>query len=41
MAVWGGSLWVATKETDAKPDAPDSGWMIAARKGRDGKSAKD
>ncbi|MGV1682917.1 hypothetical protein [Sphingopyxis sp. NJF-3] len=41
MAVWGGSLWAATKDTDAKPDAPDSGWMIAARKGRDGKSVKD
>lgn len=37
MVVWGGSLWAATKDTDAKPDSPDSGWMIAARKGRDGK----
>lgn len=41
MVVWGGSLWAATKDTSAKPDGPDSGWMIAARKGRDGKSAKD
>jgi hypothetical protein len=41
MAVWGGSLWAATKDTSAKPDSPDSGWMIAARKGRDGKSAKE
>ncbi|SKB27154.1 hypothetical protein [Sphingopyxis flava] len=41
MVVWGGSLWAATKDTDAKPDSPDSGWMIAARKGRDGKSAKE
>lgn len=40
MAVWGGSLWAATKDTDAKPDSPDSGWIIAARKGRDGKSVK-
>lgn len=40
MVVWGGSLWAATKDTSAKPDGPDSGWMIAARKGRDGKSAK-
>lgn len=39
MVVWGGSLWAATKDTAAKPDSPDSGWMIAARKGRDGKSA--
>lgn len=41
MVVWGGSLWATTKDTTAKPDTPDSGWMIAARKGRDGKSAKD
>lgn len=40
MTVWGGSLWTATKETSSKPDMPDSGWMIAARKGRDGKDAK-
>jgi hypothetical protein len=40
MVVWGGSLWAATKDTNAKPDSPDSGWMIAARKGRDGKSVK-
>lgn len=40
MVVWGGSLWATTKETDAKPDTEGSGWMIAARKGRDGKSAK-
>lgn len=40
MVVWGGSLWTAMKETNAKPDSPDSGWMIAARKGRDGKDLK-
>lgn len=40
MTVWGGSLWTATKETSSKPDMPESGWMIAARKGRDGKDAK-
>lgn len=40
MVVWGGSLWAATKDTSAKPDSPDGGWMIAARKGRDGKDAK-
>lgn len=40
MVVWGGSLWAATKDTDAKPDTEGSGWMIAARKGRDGKSVK-
>ena len=40
MVVWGGSLWSATRDTNRKPDSPDSGWMIAARKGRDGKDAK-
>lgn len=40
MVVWGGNLWHAMKDTVAKPDSPDSGWMIAARKGRDGKDAK-
>ena len=37
---WGGSLWIAQKETDAKPDGPDSGWRLAVKKGRDGKDAK-
>lgn len=41
MAVWGGSLWAATKDTTAKPDTPDSGWMIAARKGRDYRAPRD
>ncbi|WP_260581192.1 hypothetical protein [Sphingopyxis sp. PET50] len=40
MVVWGGSLWAATKDTGAKPDTPDSGWMIAARRGRDAKPPK-
>jgi hypothetical protein len=34
---WGGSLWIAEKETDAKPDTPESGWRLAVKKGRDGK----
>lgn len=37
---WGGSLWVAQKETDAKPDTADSGWRLAVKRGRDGKDAK-
>lgn len=37
---WGGSLWIAQKETDAKPDTPDSGWRLAVKKGRDGKDAR-
>jgi hypothetical protein len=41
MVVWGGSLWATTKDTTAKPDTPDSGWMIAARKGRDYRAPRD
>ena len=37
---WGGSLWIAEKETNAKPDSPESGWRLAVKKGRDGKDAK-
>lgn len=37
---WGGSLWIAQRETDAKPDSPESGWRLAVKKGRDGKDAK-
>lgn len=38
---WGGSLWIAQKETSAKPDTADSGWRLACKKGRDGKDAKN
>jgi len=37
---WGGSLWIAQKQTDAKPDTPESGWRLAVKRGRDGKDAK-
>ena len=37
---WGGSWWIAQKETSAKPDSPDSGFRLAVKKGRDGKDAK-
>jgi integrin beta 3 len=33
---WGGSLWIAQKATDAKPDSGD-GWRLAVKRGRDGK----
>ncbi len=39
-ATWGGSLWIAERDTKAKPDSPDSGWRLAVKKGRDGKDAK-
>ncbi|OWQ95111.1 hypothetical protein CDQ91_14415 [Sphingopyxis witflariensis] len=38
--VWGGSSWSALRRTCDRPDTPDSGWMIAARKGRDGKDSR-
>lgn len=37
---WGGSYWIAQRETSAKPDTPDSGWRLAVKRGRDGKDAK-
>lgn len=33
---WGGSLWIAQKETEAKPDSGD-GWRLSVKRGRDGK----
>ena len=37
---WGGSLWLAQRDTSEKPDTPDSGWRLAVKRGRDGKDAK-
>lgn len=37
---WAGSLWIAQRTTDAKPDSPDSGWRLAVKRGRDGKDLK-
>lgn len=34
---WGGSFWIAQKETEAKPDAADGSWRLSVKKGRDGK----
>lgn len=31
-----GSLWIAKKDTSAKPETAGEDWVIAARKGRDG-----
>lgn len=31
-----GSLWIAVKSNQSKPATNDDGWIIAARKGRDG-----
>lgn len=37
---WGGSLWIAQRDTSSKPDTADSGWRLAVKRGRDGKDAK-
>jgi len=34
---FGGSLWIAQKNTGDKPDGPDTGWRLAVKKGRDGR----
>lgn len=36
---WGGSYWIAQRDTSAKPDASDD-WRLAVRKGRDGKNGE-
>lgn len=36
---WGGSFWIAQKETSDKPGESDV-WRLAVKKGRDGKDAK-
>jgi hypothetical protein len=33
---WGGSLWIAQKDTGAKPDSSDE-WRLSVKRGRDGK----
>lgn len=38
---FGGSLWVAQRDTDAKPGTDDSGWRLAVKKGRDGRDGTD
>jgi hypothetical protein len=36
---WGGSLWIAQRDTSGKPDGADSGFRLAVKRGRDGKDA--
>lgn len=37
---YGGSLWIAQANTDAKPDGADSGWRLGVKRGRDGRGAE-
>lgn len=34
---WGGSLWIAQKDTGAKPESGED-WRLAVKRGRDGRS---
>jgi len=36
---WGGSFWIAQRDTAAKPDTADSGWRLAVKRGQNGKDA--
>jgi hypothetical protein len=36
----GGSLWIAQKDTQTKPDTPQCDWRLAVKRGRDGKDGK-
>ncbi len=37
---FGGSQWIALKDTATKPDTPNSDWRLAVKRGRDGKDGK-
>jgi len=37
LVTWGGSMWHCEEAKGAKPDAPDGGWKLAVKRGRDGK----
>lgn len=38
---WGGSFWIAQKDNpEGKPDAADSDWRLAVKKGQNGKDAE-
>jgi integrin beta 3 len=34
---WGGSFWIAQKDTETKPETSDSDWRLAVKRGRQGK----
>lgn len=35
VVTWGGSGWIAERDTDRKPGEPDSGWRLFVKAGRD------
>ncbi len=36
---WSGAMWIAQKDTETKPETPNSDWRLAVKRGREGKSA--
>lgn len=38
---WGGSFFIAQRDTDQKPETPDCGWRLAVKRGRDGRDGKE
>jgi hypothetical protein len=38
-SIWGGSLWVAGRQTSAKPGSENSGWTLCTKAGARGKDA--
>lgn len=41
MVTWGGSVWSCTNASAEKPGDGAKGWMLAVKKGRDGRDGKD
>lgn len=41
MVTWGGSVWSCTAANTEKPGDGAKGWILAVKKGRDGKDGKD
>jgi integrin beta 3 len=39
LVTWGGSIWIATRDTKARPETDDS-WKLAVKRGRDGKDGE-
>lgn len=40
VVTWGGSTFVAMKDTETKPETPNSDWVLCVKRGRDGKDGK-
>jgi hypothetical protein len=38
---WGGSFWIAQKDTSSRPGEQNADWRLTVKKGRDGKDGRD